>query len=55
MKRGGVMFSRAGQNLKHLHRAREYIKGKVYAGVLGVDDASAALVSQTEVVDEILD
>ncbi len=45
---------RAGQILKHLHRARESIKGKVYAGVLGVGGATAALVSQTEVVDEIL-
>jgi hypothetical protein len=53
-ERGVVMF-RAGQNLKHLHRARESIKGKVYAGVLGVDGATVALVSQAEVVDEILD
>ena len=53
-ERGVVMF-RAGQNLKHLHHARESIKGKVYAGVLGVDGATAALVSQAEVVDEILD
>ncbi len=34
---------RAGQNLKHLHHARESIKGKVYAGVLGVDGATAVL------------
>ena len=46
---------RAGQNLKHLHCARESIKGKVYAGVLGVDRATTALVSKAEVVDEILD
>ena len=60
MKEGLVVMFRAGQNLKHLHRAQESIKGKVYAGVLGVDSthgagATAALVSQTEVVDEILD
>ncbi len=53
-ERGAVMF-RAGQNLKHFHRARESIKGKVYTGVLGVDGATAALVSQAEVIDEILD
>ena len=58
-ERGVVMF-RAGQNLKHLHHARESIKGKVYAGVLGTDSthdagATAAAVSQAQVVDENLD
>ena len=58
-ERGVVMF-RAGQNLKHLHHARESIKGKVYAGVLGTDSthdagAAAATVSQAQVVDENLD
>ena len=58
-ERGVVMF-RAGQNLKHLHHARESIKGKVYAGVLGTDSthdkgAAAAAVSQAQVVDENLD
>ncbi len=56
----GIVMFRAGQNLKHLHHARESIKGKVYAGVLGMDythDAgvNAAAVSQAEVDDEILD
>ena len=31
----GVVMFRAGQNLKHLHHARNTIKGKVYAGVNG--------------------
>ena len=29
----GIVLFRAGQNLKHLHHAREVIKGKVYGGV----------------------
>ena len=58
-KKGIVVF-RAGQILKHLHCAQESIKGKVYAGVLGTDSthdagATAATVSQAEIVDEILD
>ncbi len=58
-ERGVVMF-RAGQNLKHLHRAWESIHGKVYAGVLGADSThdahmNAAAVRQAEVDDEILD
>ena len=53
-ERGVVMF-RAGQNLKHLHHARESIKGKVYTEVLGVDGVTTALVSQAQVVDENLD
>jgi hypothetical protein len=51
----GLLCSGFVQNLKHLNCARESIKGKGYAGVLGVDGATAALVSQAEVVDEILD
>ena len=51
----GVVLFRAGQNLKHLHHARESIKGKVYTEVLGVDGVTAALVSQAQVVDENLD
>ncbi len=56
----GVILFRSGQNLKHLHHAREAIKGKVYAGVLGTDSThdagvNAATVSQAEVDDEILD
>ncbi len=51
---------RSGQNLKHLHHAREAIKGKVYAGVLGTDSThdagvNVAAVSQAEVNDEILE
>jgi hypothetical protein len=47
----GVIMFRSGQNLKHLHHAREAIKGKVYAGVLGTDSTcdagvNAATVSQ---------
>jgi hypothetical protein len=50
----------SGQNLKHLHHAREAIKGKVYAGVLSTDSThdagvNADAVSQAEVYDEILD
>jgi hypothetical protein len=56
----GVIMFRSGQNLKHLHHAREAIKGKVYTGVLGSDSTrdagvNAAAVSQAEVDDEILD
>jgi hypothetical protein len=29
----GIVLFRAGQNLKHLHHAREVTKGKVYEGV----------------------
>ncbi len=29
----GIVLFRAGQNLKHLHHAREVIKRKVYGGV----------------------
>ncbi len=56
----GVILFRSGQNLKYLHDAREAIKGKVYAGVLGIDSTrdagvNAAAISQPEVDDEILD
>ena len=56
----GVVMFRAGQNLKHLHHARTAIKGKVYAGVVGTaythdEVVNAAMVSQEEVDDEILD
>jgi hypothetical protein len=56
----GIVMFRAGQNLKHLHHARESIKGKVYAGVLGLDSThdagvNAAAVSQAEVNDEMVD
>jgi hypothetical protein len=56
----GIVMFRAGQNLKHLHHARESIKGKVYAGVLGTDSThdagvNAAAVSQAENDDEIFD
>ncbi len=33
----GIALFRAGQNLKHLHHAREVIKGKVYGGVVNSD------------------
>jgi hypothetical protein len=50
---------RSGQNLKHLHHAREAIKGKVYAGVLGTGSTrdtgvNAAVLGQGEINDEIL-
>ncbi len=53
---GTIMF-RSGQNLKHLHHAREALKGK---GVLGTDSTcdarvNAAAVSQAEDDDETLD
>jgi hypothetical protein len=56
----GIVIFRAGQNLKHLHHAREPIKGEVYAGVLGMDSihdagVNAAVVSLAEVDDEIVD
>ncbi len=55
-----VSMFRSGQNLKHLHHAREAIKGKVYAGVLGTDSTcdagvNVAAVSQAEVNDEIFE
>jgi hypothetical protein len=58
-EKGIVMFT-AEQHLKHLHHAWESIKGKVYAGVLGMDSThdagvNADAVSQAEVDDEILD
>jgi hypothetical protein len=48
------------KNLKHLHHAREAIKGKVYAGVLGTDSTrdagvNVAVVSQAEIDGDILD
>ncbi len=33
----GIVLFRAVQNLKHLHNAREVIKGKVYGGVVNSD------------------
>ncbi len=56
----GVIMFRSGQNLKHLHHAREAIKGQVYARVLGTVSTryagvNAAEVSNAEFDDEILD
>ncbi len=55
----GVIMFRSGQNLKHLHHAREAIKGKVSAGVLGTNSThdagvNADAVSQEEDDDKIL-
>jgi hypothetical protein len=56
----GVIMFRSGQNFKHLHHARDAIKGNVYTGLLGTDSTcdagvNAATVSQAEVNDEILE